>query len=48
MEQMLHQKLVDIGFNLSLTDMCVDFRWTADFILTLGVHVDILLVTGTD
>ena len=45
---MIHQKLVDIGFKQSLTDICVYSRWTNAQVLVLGVYVDDLLVTGTD
>ena len=48
MEQVLHKKLVDIGFKQSLMDMCVYSRWTNAQVLVLGVYVDDLLVTGTD
>uniref|UniRef100_A0AAV1U951 Reverse transcriptase Ty1/copia-type domain-containing protein n=1 Tax=Peronospora matthiolae TaxID=2874970 RepID=A0AAV1U951_9STRA len=46
--KLLHQKLVDIGFKQSLTDMCVYFRWTHGHLLIVGVYVDDLLVTGSD
>ena len=31
--KLLHQKLADIGFKQSLTDMCVYFRWTHGHLL---------------
>ncbi|KAE9302954.1 hypothetical protein PF001_g13774 [Phytophthora fragariae] len=46
--QLLHKKLIDIGFEQSLTDMCVYFRWRNGVLLVVGVYVDDLLVTGTE
>ena len=46
--KLLHQKLVDIGFKQSLTDICVYFRWTHGHLVIVGVYVDGVLVTGSD
>eukprot|EP00644_Phytophthora_capsici_P016293 jgi/Phyca11/117864/e_gw1.34.274.1 len=43
----LHQKLVDVGFKQSLTDMCVYCRLKEGVLIVVGVYVDDLLVTGT-
>ncbi|GMF44998.1 unnamed protein product [Phytophthora fragariaefolia] len=45
--ELLHAKLVAIGFAQSLTDMCVYFRRQEGAMLVVGVYVDDLLVTGT-
>ncbi|KAG3233082.1 hypothetical protein PI124_g21839 [Phytophthora idaei] len=45
--RLLHSKLKQIGFEQSLTDMCVYYRRDGDEILIVGVYVDDLLVTGT-
>ncbi|GMG14877.1 unnamed protein product [Phytophthora fragariaefolia] len=46
--QLLHKKLIEIGFEQSLTDMCVYFRWRDGILLGVGVYMDDLLVTGTE
>lgn len=46
--KLLHRKLVSVGFNQSLTDMCVYYRWRNGVLAVVGVYVDDLLVTGTE
>ncbi|OWZ17991.1 Copia protein [Phytophthora megakarya] len=45
--KLLHQKLVSVGFEQSLTEMCIYFRWRQGEVVVVGVYVDDLLVTGT-
>ncbi|GMF58755.1 unnamed protein product [Phytophthora fragariaefolia] len=45
--KLLHSKLLEIGFDLSLVDMCVYHRYNAGVLIVVGVYVDDLLVTGT-
>lgn len=46
--KLLHKKLVEIGFEQSLTDMCVYVRRRGTTLLVVGVYVDDLSVTGTE
>ncbi|GMF39427.1 unnamed protein product [Phytophthora fragariaefolia] len=45
--QLLHQKLMGLGFSQSLTNMCVYYRRLQGTVLVVGVYDDDLLVTGT-